>query len=221
LDEYVGVIERKVKVTGSGYLTDIRETYFDEAARYRALSPRALARGVLSVRDSFGNMVDELRRKEIRLLTKKALIKKLRRIARTNTFFNIEEPDAATYDNLAFLIQKGTDLIVHGHTHSAKANRVRVRTKDGHRDGLYLNSGTWARLMVLPEHDDEEGIWSRFVDGLKRGEAASFERHTFVRVRFDGRKTMASLCEWKDGGPENLAVYRFHPEQHGWEKEVD
>jgi UDP-2,3-diacylglucosamine pyrophosphatase LpxH len=220
LDEYVGVIERKVKVTGSGYLTDIRETYFDEAARYRAVSPRALARGVLSVRDSFGNMVNELRRKEIRLLTKKALIKKLRRIARTNTFFNVEELDAAIYDNLAFLILKGADLLVHGHTHSAKANRIRVTTKDGHRDGLYLNSGTWARLMVLPKHDDEEEVWSLFVDGLKRGEAASFERHTFVRVRFDDRKTTASLCEWKDGGPETLAVYRFVPEQQVWEKEM-
>lgn len=152
--------------------------------------------------------------------SKKALIKKLRRIAKTNTFFNVEETDAATYDNLAFLFRKGADLIVHGHTHSAKANLIGVRTKDGRKDGLYLNSGTWARLMVLPAHDAGDEIWSRFVDDLKRGDAASFERHTFVRVRFDGRKTMASLFEWKDGGPVSLAAYRFAPEEHGWEKEL-
>lgn len=154
---------------------------------------------------------------------RRGLISRLRQAARADGFFDVDRPETGIYKSLSFLVSSGADLLIHGHTHSAKAYKVEAGTGDGRRDGLYLNSGTWSRLMRMPAHDDPDEVWGQFVDELngggEAGFAKGFERLTFARVSFDGTRTVASLQEWKAGAPVALAVHIFAPELKTWVRE--
>ncbi len=111
---------------------------------------------------------------------------------------------------LEYLFTQGHDLIVHGHTHAAKAYPL--------RGGLYLNSGTWGQLMKLPA--PEAANWPQFCNELRAGRAESFRRPTFVRVCAEAAtdSTQAALQEWQeDGTVHTHAAFRFSSLSRAWE----
>jgi hypothetical protein len=171
----------------------------------------------------FKQMCAELNRKASSM-RKSTLISRLRKAALQDAFFDVARPEAGTYRFLSFLVDNGADLVVHGHTHSAKAYKVSARFNGGTREGLYLNSGTWAQLLRLPSHDDNDETWKDFVEDLSRrkaqGPAKGFARPTFAHIRLEGGRTVAQINEWKDGIPLQLAAYIYSSENLKWmEKE--
>lgn len=135
------------------------------------------------------------------------IIKRLRNVSARDGFFEIEERDGA-FEAMNSLIGFGNRLVIHGHTHAAKAYRV--------GRGLYLNSGTWGQLMRLPESEASDEEWIEFVKSLARGEADSFSRPTFIRVTAQGESPRARLCEWKEGAPETMSAWRFEQDEREW-----
>lgn len=138
------------------------------------------------------------------------IITRLRKVSARDGFFDIQEHDA-TFDPVTRLMELGNDLVVHGHTHSAKAYKV------GH--GLYLNSGTWGQLMRLPLSEASDEEWKQFLNVLSNGEGDSFSRPTFVRVTAEGEVPEAMLCEWRKGAPEIRSRWRFEASTRNWNQE--
>ncbi len=138
------------------------------------------------------------------------MIARLRKASARDGFFEIEERDGS-FKPVSRLIEMGNDLVIHGHTHGAKAYRV--------GQGLYLNSGTWGQLMRLPESEASDEEWIEFVTSLARGEADSFSRPTFIRVTAQEQVTRARLCEWKDGTPQEMSVWRLGQDERKWNQE--
>lgn len=136
----------------------------------------------------------------------------LRQTSIADSFFDPDVPDAGARA-AAFLVAQGGDVIVNGHTHAAKAY-----VPHGGK-GLYLNSGTWGRLMKLPPGEAGPEVWSQFIGELNAGKEQSFSRPTFVRVRVEGGRTVASLCGWRDGTPATLSHWNFVPDSREWLKE--
>jgi hypothetical protein len=153
--------------------------------------------------------VTEVRRGPIGQDRIEELIPRLRKVAVEDDFFDIAKPDAASED-VAFLHQQGTDLIVHGHTHSAKAYKL--------GSGLYLNSGTWGRLMRLPSSQATDKDWWQFLESLSAGRDDGVLRSTFVRVTHsqEEKTTTAALLEWQDGELGVMAQWRFVHSGCGW-----
>lgn len=168
--------------------------------------------------DYFRGLWNDLNRQTTGL-RRDSLISRLRKAAAADSFFDVGKAEADKHRVLSFLVKNGADLLIQGHTHSAKAYKVGAKTDAGEKEGLYLNAGTWARLLRLPVHDDEEGVWRGFLDDLSSGFARDFERLTFARVRFDGRQTIARLQEWKGDAPSDLAAYTFVPGRAAWAQE--
>lgn len=133
----------------------------------------------------------------------------LRRVSARETFYSLEEEDASV-DSVARLVEQGTHLVAHGHTHSAKSYPV--------GEGLYLNSGTWGQLTKLPDSQAPAEVWADFLSQLKEGRAETFTRPTFLRVKEVDGKTKAALFEWQDGGPDLKAAW-LRADGH-WQKEV-
>lgn len=149
-----------------------------------------------------------LRRAAARLrnLTARRLLK---RVAYRDTFYDISASDG-NYDAVARLVSRGTNLVVHGHTHSAKAYQV--------GQGLYLNTGTWGQLTELPNADAGEEKWADYIEELKAGRASSFRRLTFAHIRSQKEGTVAALLKWQSGAPpEQLSAWRFV--NNKWRKE--
>lgn len=141
----------------------------------------------------------------LRSLTAKTTLK---HISRTNSFFNIDELDGQS-ERVTKLISKGTDVVVHGHTHSAKAHIV--------SSGLYLNTGTWGQLTQLPDCDASTQDWVTFMEAMRLNRTASFGRPTFVRICKQEEQTQASLQEWKGNRSQSLSKWHFRT--NGWGKD--
>ncbi|HEX8503231.1 MAG TPA: metallophosphoesterase [Pyrinomonadaceae bacterium] len=174
-------------------LTKLRQ-WQDPAARFRRGDDagslggklRAMAQAAVQTRG-------ELKRAE--------LITQLREAARNDTFFREDVPDGDYAADLQFLLRKGaSDLLIHGHTHSAKAYPV--------GRGMYFNSGTWARLLRLPGADDGRAVWDEFLKSIETNQYDVVERPTFVRVTLDhDETTKAALHLWPREEP--LALWHF------------
>jgi hypothetical protein len=132
----------------------------------------------------------------------------LKRVSDKNSFFDYGAKDSQ-YHTVARLMAKGTNLVVHGHTHSAKAYKV--------EQGLYLNSGTWGQFTTLPSSKAGEKEWISFIEGLKTNRAASFHRPTFVRISKQEEGTTAALYEWTGGRPVQQSAWSFANKR--WRKE--
>lgn len=140
------------------------------------------------------------------------LIRKLRSASARDTFFELERPgDSVKY--LRPLFEGGTDLVIHGHTHSAKACAV--------EGGFYVNTGTWGQLLHLPQSCDGDGVWQDFLNLLLKNDVECFSRPTLARVRRDPRQdvTTAALLGWQQNGLKTLATRRFSDRQSGWQKD--
>lgn len=143
------------------------------------------------------------------------LIKRLREVAKHDQFFDLTaEEDGKKMEDMAFLARHGVDLIVHGHTHAAKAHGL-------YQDrGLYLNTGTWGRLLQLPPHDAEKERWQSFIVALLDGSQQGFLRPTFARITEKPEdRVQAALFRWDAAGPSPLAVWRLDPGVGKWVKE--
>jgi len=91
----------------------------------------------------------------------------------------------------------GFEVIVYGHTHLAK----RVGLGDGDTPlPVYLNTGTWADLMRVPDEvwEPDEAIGrdalERFVDDLERSKLDRWRRAvpTYARIDLDGDAVLAA-----------------------------
>jgi UDP-2,3-diacylglucosamine pyrophosphatase LpxH len=137
------------------------------------------------------------------------LIENLRTVSAQDFFFDLDKPD----DSTAYLhpiFEADTDLIIHGHTHSAK-----LCVLEG---GLYINTGTWGQLLRLPKSYESDGVWQNFIDLLRANDIQSFSRPTFAHVRrAPGRDvTTATLLEWQKTGPKILSKRHFSDRQTRW-----
>lgn len=154
------------------------------------------------------DMKARLRRAAARLrnLTSRKLLK---RVAHSDAFYDINANDC-NHDAVARLMSRGTNLVVHGHTHSAKAYKV--------EEGLYLNTGTWGQLTRLPDADASEEEWIAYIEELRAGRASSFRHPTFAHISSQKEGTVAALLEWRSGAPpDQLSAWRFVNNQ--WRKE--
>ncbi len=135
------------------------------------------------------------------------LIRKLRKVAAEDGFFEVAVPDPAVPE-VDLLIEEGADLVLHGHTHGAKAYQI------GH--GLYMNAGTWGHMLQLPDSEAEDGEWQGFLQSLRDNSAAGFLRPTFIRVTASpgGSGPVARLIEW--GRQDPLARWSFDRENRCW-----
>jgi len=152
-------------------------------------------------------------RRDVPDLSFDRLIPRLRRVSAENSYFDLEAVDS-NCEEVSFLLAQGVDLIVHGHTHAAKAYLV--------GEGLYLNAGTWGRLLALPGSEAPDKEWRDFLEHLARGEHLGATHPTFVRIRLDPdeRATDAALLAWRSGGPTVEARFRFEPLTRHWNQEI-
>lgn|GEM_PF-1539927 len=133
----------------------------------------------------------------------------LRRVSANDGSVKIDTPDRVVPE-VSMLITRGVDLVVHGHTHSSKAYYV--------PGGLYMNSGTWTRLVQLPIGSAPNSVWHKFLEDLGEGRADDFLRPTFVTVSAEPSSAVATaaLYEWKDGQRAKQAAWRFEYESTAW-----
>jgi UDP-2,3-diacylglucosamine pyrophosphatase LpxH len=184
-----------------------RARFWDDASAERQLLVEWLAQ-YNADKNSWGTaeILAALRRAATRLRTIYSNTK-LRKASRLSSFFQIEAADEQL-PRVVELIGYGSNLVVHGHTHAAKAYTV---TK-----GLYINTGTWTRLTTLPDANDSEDDWTTFLGKLKANKADYFDRPTFARIHKTPDTLTASLCEWTSGGPKVQAAWEFRSGR--WEK---
>jgi UDP-2,3-diacylglucosamine pyrophosphatase LpxH len=132
----------------------------------------------------------------------------LRRVSSRDGFYDIDKQDDS-FDAVARLMSRGTHLVAHGHTHSAKSYLV--------GEGLYLNSGTWGELARLPDAQAASDVWTQFLTELKEGRAETFSRPTFIRISEREGKTGATLFEWQPEEPKPESAWVFT--NNHWQKE--
>jgi UDP-2,3-diacylglucosamine pyrophosphatase LpxH len=116
-----------------------------------------------------------------------------------SAFFAADHPGnpAATWAR-ARLVGK-VRIVVFGHTHEA--------LKTEFPEGVYINSGTWANLIGMPQGD--ANILSEWLETIatNRFQVTSFP--TYVKLAPADRGVMASLNAWSAGNEERL-----------WEKSI-
>jgi UDP-2,3-diacylglucosamine pyrophosphatase LpxH len=181
-----GAISLFMQAESKSRLTQLWEK-LDPAAKYRAGEKPAP-----SISSKIKKMAQEMIQ-ERQALKRAQLIKQLRDAARTG-FFNPVVPEKSLLKDFQFLLHGGAHLLIHGHTHSAKAYAVGA--------GMYFNSGTWARLLALPGDDASASQWNEFLNAIEANSYQDFERPTYVRVRLEADgSTRATLNEWPHEEP--------------------
>lgn len=122
------------------------------------------------------------------------------------------------YESPAYLVpareaaRRGFSAIVYGHTHLVR--RVNLVGDGVPRGARYLNSGTWADLMRIPDallrHDTPEETamdqLAAFADDLAKNRLDGWRRHqpTFARIdlKDDGQVDSADVFLYVDNGSE-------------------
>ena len=145
------------------------------------------------LKDSFSEAVRE---REVGLL-----LKALRNFAKAHRqAFNVNEEDEVYLRPARVSIARGFKAVIYGHTHLVK----RVRCDDG---ALYLNTGTWADLMRMPEgiltdNEDRARVQlKRFLSDLQSRKLEGWRRQvpTFARVEYDGNDYLGADVYLFDG----------------------
>jgi hypothetical protein len=110
-----------------------------------------------------------------------ALRRALRTLQDDKTFHLNVETDPAYLDAAIALCKHGrVTHVVFGHTHLAREIRISARSK-------YLNSGTWANLLrvpdvVLSEAVPDDAALKDWLESLRLNKLDTFFRPTFVRI---------------------------------------
>lgn len=109
-------------------------------------------------------------------------------------------------------VESGFRVVVYGHTHLAK--RVALKA-DGEASSVYLNSGTWADLMRIPDavwavqEERARRTLSDFVADLESNALKAWRRGvpTYARIRLDGDAVLEADVFFADGdGAERLTT---------------
>lgn len=139
------------------------------------------------------------------------LVSKLRKVSSEDGTFEIHQSDAMV-PFLQPLFGRGANLIILGHTHAAKAITL--------PGGLYLNAGTWGRVLELPQSNAPDGVWGTFLTDLWAGKDLGDARPTFVRVSTppDGHGAYAELLAWSGAGESSCAAFRYLADHRKWER---
>lgn len=199
LAKHAGALELYMRAETKSKLTKLRRK-LDPATRFRKEDVDELSIGgrIKRMAESIFESRGELKRAE--------LIRELQQASKHDTFYKEDVADGDYGGDLEFLLRNGSNLLIHGHTHSAKAYKV--------DDGLYLNSGTWARLIKLPASDGDKQVWSSFIKSIEDKSYVTLERPTYVRVTLEDQSTTrAALYLWPQDEP--LAQWRFS-ERRQW-----
>jgi UDP-2,3-diacylglucosamine pyrophosphatase LpxH len=141
------------------------------------------------------------------------LIEKLSRVSARDTFFEIDKLDDPS-NYLQPVFKGGADLVIHGHTHSAKMCAL--------EGGLYINTGTWAQLLSLPKSYESASKWEEFLGQLKTNSVEGRCRPTLAHVKYNEKnnQTTAHLLEWRERGAHALDTRQFKDRATGWHREV-
>ncbi|HEU4712093.1 MAG TPA: metallophosphoesterase [Pyrinomonadaceae bacterium] len=128
------------------------------------------------------------------------LLETTRLISGRDTFLDVEQPDSSV-KYLKPVFDSGADVVIHGHTHAAKALSV--------GKGIYMNTGTWSQILPVPKSFESDGVWMQFLEHLRTNELNSFLRPTFAYVQHqpDKATTTATLFEWRESQPIILAKH--------------
>jgi UDP-2,3-diacylglucosamine pyrophosphatase LpxH len=191
-----------------------------ETLGLKMLSPVALIRGpapATTRRQKLAGWLElqrQLALRHLREQKRRQLIERLREASAEDGYFDLEHLDE-TADECACLLDQGTDLLIQGHTHAAKAYKLGER-------GLYINAGTWVQLLALPACEASDGDWEVFLANLDACRQEDILRPTFVHVYVDSidNATRASLAEWCGMKPVTLARFLFDDDSHTWTREV-
>jgi UDP-2,3-diacylglucosamine pyrophosphatase LpxH len=149
-------------------------------------------------------------RRAVAYLRKKTSQALLSRLSKRTTFFDITAHDD-NHEAAGTLLSKGTDLVIHGHTHAAKAYPI--------NKGLYFNSGTWGELSELPDFDWSDDKWTIYLEGLEMGKTDTIRRPTFIHILHWQGNVSAGLFEWQNGNPVPRSTWSF--DSHEWRKGDD
>lgn len=191
-----------------------------ETLGLKLLPPVALIRGPEDRQSKRKKLADWLKEQKEQVLRhiqearREKLLERLRGTSAEDGYFDLERPDDAA-DEIAQILNQGTDLVIQGHTHAAKAYPLGSR-------GLYLNTGTWGQLLALPGSGDADEEWNAFLDSLESCRQRDFARPTYARIHRDSVEsaTLATLHEWVASEPMSLARFRFSDKRRIWTKEV-
>jgi len=136
-------------------------------------------------------------------------IEELRLLAGSEGLVDVRKPDDKV-DSRAPIFESGANLVISGHTHTARASLV--------EGGLYINTGTWGEQLQVPTRLDSIEIWEDFLARLRANSVSTFRRLTFARVRYRPKyfETRATLLAWEAAGPVSLAESWFRDNHTGW-----
>lgn len=128
------------------------------------------------------------------------LIQRLRKVATSDGFFDLTDPDQTLREVERRYRSSDIDLIVYGHTHSAKAI-----SSDGRQ--LYVNTGTWCPLLKLPEQEQKDSDWENFLETLRTNAVEPMSRPTFIEISSVRNRTSVQLCQFSTSGPDRVSQW--------------
>lgn len=148
------------------------------------------------------------------------LIDDLQVVAAEDDSADPRAPDETMADVERLITYGRNDLVILGHTHCAKSYAVitdRDQVGRPRRNGLYMNTGTWAELLRLPRSTDT-ALWESFLGDLERNQYTPERLPTFVDVSEapDGATASASLREWTEPGIRVIDTRHFDRTRCAW-----
>lgn len=170
----------------------------DIAAGGDATQVRAISEALRAPRAAASAAVREFRRH--------ALLKGLRAFVDHHRMtFDVGHEDWRYQDGAGMSAKRGYNVVVYGHTHLVK--RVPLDGAGGPGSAVYLNTGTWADLIRIPQavwNDDATGraALDEFVEALEADKIAPWRRAvpTFARIEVDNDTVQSADVYFADGG---------------------
>ncbi|QDV45130.1 Calcineurin-like phosphoesterase [Stieleria neptunia] len=95
----------------------------------------------------------------------------------STTFFDTAKASGMDREimNSGFAMSNGPNAVVAGHTHAAR----RIDQSANH---VYLNSGTWTRLLDLSRFDDSDESMIELIDAIEHDQIELMERRSWVEI---------------------------------------
>jgi UDP-2,3-diacylglucosamine pyrophosphatase LpxH len=167
----------------------------DIAAGGDATQVSAISEKLLGARSKVSESVREYRRR--------SLLTAFRAFANHHKFtFDISRENDRYVNAAQMSVSKGFKVIVYGHTHLVK----RVSLANGEDGPVYLNSGTWADLMRVPEsiwgeYGAAEDALKTFVTDLESDNVKHWRRAvpTFARIELNEDEVKSADVYFADG----------------------
>ncbi len=151
----------------------------------------------------------------VREARRKALHKALRAFAdHHHRTFDTGVEDSIYLTPAQAAAKRGFKVVVYGHTHLVK--KVLLESPDG--EAVYLNTGTWADLMRMPDAifgkdtDAARKSLDQFVADLERDEVAKWRRSvpTYALIELDGERVEKADVYFQDqNGSEPVTTEGF------------